>query len=589
MSRKALLLWTVSLVLFVVLVSVEAGRLRQAAAAEASRGAAAARAVPHAPAYTATDDLWTVVDTSETMGTELNALAAAWGGSEAATVTGTYHLVTYTDNVSYAGNTTSAATYQTWLDNLTTSGGGGCRDDAFRALLGVARQTPADGFPDADALLLTDAEPLGGRRGLAFTADILARRGVRAYPLVTGWCIPFDLPPGAMLFLAEATGGLYYTAQAQPMVTVTQMALNQMATTADLARVVGMATNEEPFDMTFPVDTSMTALSVDSSGTDPCDGWGLTCAVPLRTAPAFDFNVQLRNPAGNVIGSGHPAVTVLETGHRLQLNVDLESFPNPPTGTWTLRASGMGGFRLAVAAQSSLNLDYRGPHVIPAGQPVRVRALLLDDTDGAETARPAAAEQLAGVTFHPYGLHGEVGPALDLFDDGENGDGEAGDGLYGGTITLPQGFWRLAAQGELADGTRFWRVDPALIRSHRLRVEGPGDRAARPGSTLSHDFRVGNDGEMTQTYELLVSSSTGWAVTGTVPAEVSLGPGEEMFVSVQVQIPAGAAIGEVEETSLTAVSEADVSVSGTADALVTVAETVPVYLPAVRAALPEDG
>lgn len=582
MWRKGWLLWTLSLVLFLALASVEVGRLR--AAAEAPE------ADPAAPAYTATDDLWLVVDTSETMGPELNALAAAWGGSEAAAVEATYHLLTYTDRISYTGNTAEPGTYQTWLDNLTAGGGGdSCRDNGLRALLNVARHTPVDGFPNSDALLLTDAEPFGGRQALAFTADALARRGVRAHPLITGWCLPFDMPPGALLFLAEATGGIYYTAQAQPMVTVTQMALNQMATTADLGRLVGMTTNEEPFELTFPVDTSMTTLSVDSSGTDPCDGWGLTCVVRLQSAPAYTLTVQLRGPGGMVIGPGHPAMTVLETDHRLQMNVDLGGFSGPPTGTWTLRVSGMGGFRLAVAAQSSLNFDYRGPNVVPAGRPVQVRALILDDTDGAETAQPATAEQLEDVTFHAYGLHGEIGPALPLFDDGEHGDREAGDGLYGGVITLPQGFWRLAAQGELADGTRFQRVDPALIRAHRLRVAGPGDRSAQPGRTLSHAFQVGNDGEMTQTYGLLVSSSMGWAVTDTVPADLTLGPGESAFVQVPVQVPAGAPIGAMEETSLTAVGVGDVSLSNTASVLVTVAETAPVYLPAVREAPPEEG
>ena len=572
MSLKGLLLWCVSLVLFVALVAIEAGRLR-AAAAEAPA------VVPDAPAYTATDDLWTVVDSSETMGPELNALAAAWGGSEAAAIEATYHLVTYTDEVSYAGNTTSAAMYQTWLDNLMTSEGGGCRDDAFRALLSVARETPADGFPDVDALLMTDAEPQGGRRALAFTADVLARRGVRAYPLVTGWCIPFNLPPASMLFLAEATGGVYYTAQAQPMVTVTQMALNQMATTADLARVVGMTTNEEPFTMQFPVDTSMTALSVDSSGTDPCDGWGLTCVVRLRTAPAYTLTVRLQTPAGTVIGPDHPAVTVLETSHRLQMNVDLESLPGPITGTWRLRVSEMGGFRLAVAAHSSLNFDYRGPHVLPAGEPVRVRALLLDDTDGSESARPATGEMVTDAVFTLVGLHGEVGPTVELYDDGEHGDGEAGDGHYGGAIVAPRGFWRLAVHGELADGSSFRRVDPALIRAHRLRVRPPQDESARPGSELNHAFHVTNESEVTQTYELLVSSSMGWAMTGTVPAELTLGPSEEGLVAVPVSVPAGAAIGTVEETLLTVVSQADLSIGSTVGVLTTAADEFPVYLP----------
>ncbi len=572
MLRKGLLLWAVSLVAFVALVAVEVGRVRDAA------GAA------DAPAYTAMDDLWTVVDTSETMGPELDALAAAWGGSDAAAVAATYHLLTYTDEISYTGNTTEAATYQTWLDNLTAEGGGSCPDDGLRALLNVARRTPADGFPDADALLMTDAETRGGRRALAFTTDALAKRNVRAYPLVTGWCLPFEMAPASMLFLAEATGGVYYTAQAQPMVTVTQMALNQMATTADVARVVGMATNEEPFVMSFPVDDSMTTLSVDSSGTDPCDGWGLTCAVRLQTAPAFDFNVQLRNQAGNVIGPGHPALSVLETDHRLQLKVNLEAMPGSVTGMWGLRIAGMGGFRLAVAGQSSLNFDYRGPHVLPAGQAVPVRALLVHGeaptTDGVG-ARPGMAEQVGDVAFSLVGLHGEAGPSVALFDDGEHGDGEAGDGLYGGLVTAPSGFWRLAVQGERADGSEFRRVDPALIRAHRLRVEGPRDRVARPGGTLSHDFRIANEDEVSRTYELLVSSSMGWAITGTAPAEVTLGPGEEATVVVPVQIPAGAPFGAVEETSLTVVSEADLSIRDTVGVLTTAVDRFPVYVPVV--------
>jgi hypothetical protein len=176
------------------------------------------------------------------------------------------------------------------------------------------------------------------------------------------------------------------------------------------------------------------------------------------------------------------------------------------------------------------------------------------------------------------------GPALPggtLYDDGQHRDGAAGDGIFGGSATLPPGAYRLAVRGELTDGTTVQRVDPSPIRARRFQLESPRQRQATAGTNITRTFRLVNDGDMEQSYELMVESSQGWALTGTVPASMTLAAGETRMIQVLVQIPQGTSAGMVEETSLTAVG-ADVLDSETATAETVVVDAFTIYLPMVQ-------
>ena len=146
---------------------------------------------------------------------------------------------------------------------------------------------------------------------------------------------------------------------------------------------------------------------------------------------------------------------------------------------------------------------------------------------------------------------------LELKDDGLSRDGVAGDGIYGGTWQLEPGLWQLVAWGHLEDGSAFRRAETAPIRVMPFDLSAPDQKRVMPGDNVNLAFTLQNDSPAPQQFELLVDSNQGWAVTGTVPASVSLAAGETRKIQVPLAIPAEATIGTVEETRLIALAPGD--------------------------------
>ncbi len=102
-----------------------------------------------------------------------------------------------------------------------------------------------------------------------------------------------------------------------------------------------------------------------------------------------------------------------------------------------------------------------------------------------------------------------------------------------------------------------------------------------PGVTVQYTHRITNTSTVTETFVLSAVSSQGWTVSVT-PQFPRLGPGQYNVVTVRVTIPAGASGGEVDVTTVTAVSMSDSSVRDTATDTTTVAYGQQfVYLPVI--------
>jgi hypothetical protein len=76
-----------------------------------------------------------------------------------------------------------------------------------------------------------------------------------------------------------------------------------------------------------------------------------------------------------------------------------------------------------------------------------------------------------------------------------------------------------------------------------------------------YDLEVTNTGSYTDTYRL--SASGAWTATLPVSSTGELGAGESVVLVLEVEVPAGAAIGESDLTTVTAVSSLDGEVTAT--------------------------
>jgi hypothetical protein len=546
-----------------------------------------------------------VADTTAGMQPELDDLARAWSraftGQQASAasdpastpsvneplcheipcgpLTATFHLLTFKDVPEYLGRTQDPVQFGNQLSNLDAGGGDGCPDGALRALLLAARNLPEQKTPSADALLVTDATPMGRRPNYAFVVDKLLERGIRAHTLVSGWCAGAPLSPAVMGYLSLATGGQFHMPEsAGEYMTDTIIALTRIDADDLLLSRAGTVSPGAPEIIPLALDGTATTLGVDDIEFKCPPYCCLTCVVPIPgvkpniVAPA-SVQIELLDPTGNVVGPGTPGYSVLTSSSR-----ELQELQPPsqslPSGTWRLRISGDGPYQVDVIANSSLHMAYLGHHFLPAGQTSPIRALLT-----CEGCSPPTTAQ-----FRLFSLDGQQSAPIMLYDDGAHGDGNAGDGIYGGAITPPRpGQWRLGVRGELGDGTPFQRIDPAPIRVQPFRLANPSGGAAPPGAQRSQTFSLTNTsltGPAT-VFDLALYSSQGWTMTDTVPLSVTLSPGQTFSITVDVVVPADAPLGVVEESTFVAVPVGDIGGGASAVARTTAGGGSQTYLPAI--------
>lgn len=560
---------------------------------QAAAAAAIDPATSHNGSQTITfTGLEVVADTTGTMGRELNALTSEgiWDDADIVHVQNysrTYSVITFKDMVTPVGTTDDPALFETWLNGLNALGGEPCPDASLGGLAALVGRPGNDILiglsPDRQALLLTDAAPQGGRRHVARVMNILADANVHVTPIISGWCPGAPLSPAAMDFLALGTGGATYMELSHP-ISLTEdfsetlnITLHDMATPDTLAFQVGG--QEELFSRTHHVSVDSTVDVLDFK----------VQARPITHSMAFTDGttrlVQLTDPEGNEImpGDNTPGVTYFETATTSYFRIELEGVSiSSYRGNWTADVSGEKPYHFTSSADSGLTVQFLNSHTVPAGRPTPVRVAL-------SVPRAVTVMIDPGAIFKLRSRDGSREIPLDLYDDGLHGDGQGADGIFGGSVVLPQGLWYLWVTGNLDDGSAFQRLDPIPIRAHPFHVQPPVDRQALPGSVLAHSFTLTNEGEemqvynnlAAQTYELTFTSSQGWALTDTLPTEITLETGESVDLVVPLQIPEDAEPGAIETISLTAVAPGDdLFDSATASSVTTVVDQLTVYLPA---------
>jgi hypothetical protein len=119
-------------------------------------------------------------------------------------------------------------------------------------------------------------------------------------------------------------------------------------------------------------------------------------------------------------------------------------------------------------------------------------------------------------------------------------------------------------------------------------MAGSGDISVLPGSTHSVSFELVNDGAVglarataATTFDLELFSEQGWTTLDTIPESVTLAPGESVQYTVNVVVPANADIGAVEESTLVAVPQDDLSATVSSSAQTIVVDQVQVFLPLI--------
>lgn len=571
---------------------------------------------------TGAKNIGVVADTTATMGPELSAFSSAWQDADfdhtqaannapaeiAPTVpmthcdpfcpplTATFRLVTFKDIAQNTGGTTSYNTFGQQLSNLSAEGGEGCADNALGGLLTMAQNLPTSRFLASDVALLTDATPTGNRSNYMFVISRMLRRGVNVHALISGWCSGAPVPEAALEFLAQATGGQYY----RPLIagdyyTESLMVQDKLFATDMLLSQDGNVSGGTPDTIPLQVDSSINGVSVEMNYTG-C----LTCplaslAQPLNATAAPPVQIELRDPDNNVIDTATVGFDELTSSRRHFLRFYPPSASDLKDGEWEIRISGDGDYNVTVMSQSSVHMTYLGPGSIPVSQPSSIRVALAETAAGVLAPEmPTDAASLV-VDFQLVPSDGVGTPqSISLFDDGEHNDGAAGDGIYGGMVqpTAP-GWWRIAAEGQLDDGTSFRRLAEVPIRVQQYRVTKPDADTAAAGTTRQVTFTLSNDATTANgigtnsgavatatTFDLALFSEQGWTMTNTIPVSVTLAPGETFTITADVVIPAAAPEGTVEESTFVAVDANDVNVGLTAVAETEVADEK-VYLPFV--------
>ncbi len=107
-------------------------------------------------------------------------------------------------------------------------------------------------------------------------------------------------------------------------------------------------------------------------------------------------------------------------------------------------------------------------------------------------------------------------------------------------------------------------------------LQGAGSTTQPPSAVLIYQHTIHNTGNGTDTFSFTASSNRGWTVDK--PANVTLASGAQTNVQVTVHIPAGAAAGLVDTTTLTAISQFNTAITAQAQDVSTVAQVAALTL-----------
>jgi hypothetical protein len=128
---------------------------------------------------------------------------------------------------------------------------------------------------------------------------------------------------------------------------------------------------------------------------------------------------------------------------------------------------------------------------------------------------------------------------------GKGGSGSHGKGGNGGEVKILAG--KVATKGTVLSGEGGSGTSPGTEgtvdipdqeepRTRSASVLGPGQLIGEPGSQLSFNFTLSNDGPMVDVYDLIVKDSAGWQVE-TLPPTIFLGKNQIIDFEVEVILP----------------------------------------------------
>lgn len=533
-----------------------------------------------------------VINTTSGMQPEIDGINAAWADNlayhgECLTCT-YYHLTQFRDVAQYMGRTQNETDFGNWLGNLNAADGGPCADNTFAGLREFALNLPEDAAPASDAIVFSDAPPMGNRQTFGFMLDKMIENNIRVHNVGRILCNNENIPDDAMNYLALLTGGeSHVPASAGDYITDTLMAMNLAMSKDLLTTYMGHVNNSV---QTFPleIDSSMTTLGVEHHV------WCLTCTHLIENAPlpltTSNVSVELIDPDGNVVDENTPGYRRLTSGSR-DMQIMFETLTHEDAGEWQVRVSGSGEYAINVFGDSFVHMTSLGQHVARANRPFDVRVRITGEEHDSSLrdlqchVPPYCAPLTATLKLISVDGYGTI--PVDMFNIGMP------PSVYAGSVTVPTpGLYRILAEGTLEDGTMFSRVDPTPIRVRTHGMSGSDDAPALPGSMRSISFELINDGAARDaaatTFDLELFSEQGWTISDTIPVSVTLDPGQSVQYTVDVVIPADADIGLVEESTLVAVPQGDLGATVSSSAWTTVVDQLYVFLPIINSGVPSN-
>lgn len=238
----------------------------------------------------------------------------------------------------------------------------------------------------------------------------------------------------------------------------------------------------------------------------------------LQTGYSGRFEPMIvRDPAGNAVDCADTANVLCLTMNNVgedrmvqyvQVNV------NGVTGVWSAtidaQADSEGTFTFSALAASSIQASTLGERSLPSVGQVRIATRLGSAADGNTLA--AWLQQPNGQRF---------GSPFTLFDDGQHGDGRAGDGIFAlPDFTAPgKGVGYLWIEG-MINGVSFRRSDPVPYNFQPLAVQVLNPEISFVGGVVAANVQITNHDNVQQCYKGYADSvvvPAGWSYAWTLP------------------------------------------------------------------------
>jgi von Willebrand factor A domain-containing protein 7 len=403
-------------------------------------------------------------------------------------------------------STTDATAFKASISGLGASGGGDCPELAMTGMYnGLSLSNPSGSlfmYTDASA---KDAGLAGAVIGLAKAKEI------KVFAILFGSCSPIE--PG-YLQLATETGGQaisLFSSEAESVTTLADLLGRNNA-------VQILSVNDSyaaPKTHTFPVDASMTRLTVSVSSID-------------YTTPA----VTLVRPDGVTVQPADASTYLTLTGGVI-ISIDA-----PMRGRWQLQVAGSAGLTY-VNVGGTADLAFSSFKLATfAGQPPHQGLFALDGEPGPGQHLYALASLTSGAADAAYTLRRKDYAAimpLPLERD------ETDPNIWFGPLTVPAEPFLAYVTGMDSSGTEYQRVMSLMVSPQQVAILAPPPQDLRPGVTTSLVFQVRNLGAP-DTFHFAATDDQHFIVA-VPPTTLTLGTGETANVMVQLQPPAGTAAG----------------------------------------------